>query len=476
MICTIYCKYYYIPFNVHKNIIDTKKNEIKHYNLNDSIDRIEHKISRGHGFFMKIVDEIYVISCYHIVKNDINIFTMINIEHDIVTISLKIKKIVKELDIVILSIDTKYIKYIDSYYNEYDVCNDLQYIFSEHDKLLHINEYKKEVSECKNIEQIIFVDNVEINNMNVNTTLIPKIPCINMIIKNINFEVSGISGSILTINNKLVSITSSINNNIFQGIPISIIIDIFKNNIEMTGILFSSVPLEFNDDSVVKYGHYITKTICNEITYKTTTGEKFKFREGDIIYKINDKEITKNCKIFDEKINYEVLVNTYIMFNSKVSISLYRNINNEMVIITKELVCESFDNYYNIHYYNTYDYLFLNGYTFMELSEEYLINLGKIKSFNLEKLFKYFRKINNLNKKYIVVIDINISNINKRDIKKIIDIDIFNKKKILILNKVNNIQISYLSDITKYYSDNTNVSFDIYNDNSNDILNINICI
>lgn len=284
-----------------------------------------------------------------------------------------------------------------------------------------------------------------IDNINLKSYLYPSIPMGLFNIMNISLSelqslcCSGISGSVLESNNKYFGLIVSQNNDsMLEIISFEIISDVIKSYIANQNN-FNYLPLTISMD-------------INCFTYRHIL-------KNDIIKYINKQKIIQD-NIYIKKYNLKIPYQTYILlfcFDKFIDIDIIRH--KKTVIIEEKInikLCKyNFKNIF-LNYKETNLHVDIFNFTFKELSEEFLIkntekNICKINYDNIfnKKKIIYLEKINNV-EKYNYYLDM--------------------KNDVYILHKISGHNINKLSDIKKYLS-NKKITFEFINPN-NDIIKI----
>jgi hypothetical protein len=180
--------------------------------------------------------------------------------------------------------------------------------------------------------------------------------------------------------------------------------------------------------------------------------------KNDIIYSINDIKINNNM-IFDNDINSEIPIDTYIILNGfkNIRIEYSRNKNNNNKKYNTTLLLKEF-NYkdLSLNFKDHYIDYNLNNFIFSELSEEIILqkykNNIKINDNIYDNLYShkkiYLKNIINIKKEYIN--DINIDN------------------QLYILYKISGKKIKNIKEI-KNYTKYKNITIDLIDINMNNI-------
>lgn len=471
--CIIYSKASEIPYD---NWTSIKKDNLKlksvydfQFNQHVNVDKTISKsiFKSGIGIFIKYEKEIFVVSCYHIIQNSNEIYGYVNDNTTIKKINFQISGFIKEVDLVVL----KPVENIDKYNID---CIDIN-----HSENINLSLENAELQQIKllyhdydrNITNYI-IDTIElyIEHTYLKSILIPKIPLFRFTISQENIKnLDGISGSPIMLNNNIIGMTICSSNTaltdstLLEAMP-KYFINIFakmilnENKYKQHELIGGNIKTQIVDINN-KYVNYVGHDIINEITYKKTNNKNFKFKSGYIIIKINNKLFTEEGKIHLEEINYDVLLETYLMIlgtykNQHISIEYIDNTipiyNPIKTIIIQEL--KNYNEYFNVNINNNNNYIYWNGLTFCELSEELIISLFHNNINLVGKEFNNYKTYNKTINKYVVLIDIDYNIVQRENIKDFADmrlpyISYDSGYKLLILNKINNTNIKDLNDL-----------------------------
>jgi hypothetical protein len=367
MTCIIHSITNDIPYNSWEYIKSIKKIDDSFiYHSNDIM--TNHVINTGGGVFIKINDDIYVITCYHIIgKYSINIDCFFNKER-LIKIPLENFKSLQEYDISVLKMDKIYYDMVE-YYTESDILNinNLENIYLK-------NIFMKDDCICTNK---ILIDDIIIENDFLNSVLIPKIPLYKYNCDLLESQLEGISGNLLMIEDKIIGLTTSCNGKI-EALPMIIIFNLVKQLINTNKCLeyfkFDTNIVEIKLGTIEKTSHYVNDDY--NLGYKIYKKKnKFKFRKQDVILNINNININDNGKIYDEYFNYEFEIDTYMMIINY----LYDYVKIELLSsikayekISVNITGININNIYNINIFDNNKYLYYYGLIFTELSEEFI--------------------------------------------------------------------------------------------------------
>lgn len=429
MICIIYAISRNIPPNIWTNIksIDNSNNRIHEYSLDDltcafSNSTIsDNKTSQGFGVFMKISGTVYVITHFHIIGSvnvGVNAYFP-NKRGTITKIPLTVFKTIPELDIALLKLESISHQQIVDYYTDENIANINDIINITNNINLIVSNINASRNKIINHSLQIEKSSIEIALDHLKSAIVPEIPLLKYTCDIDKYgldcfdndTLSGLSGSVLISGKLLLGMTVGYNNMKLEAIPMIIIYKLAQGMInnkdgELTSLYFNSKICTLNTDTFRSLTcHYVTDG--KNIAYQSKIYKKdFKIKEGDLIYQINDNNFTKNGKIYDSQIGYEIPIDTYIMLNcymnSTIKISLYR----KQKMITNEIYGKKFDDVYDVNIFNNHKYLHWKGFIFTELSEEFMLNSISL-GYNLTgNVFEQYNKITGSKNKIIILIDI----------------------------------------------------------------------
>ena len=463
MSCIIYSKVRTIQNNVWSKIKtnNTSKKDITEYNLNDLIDDANHILQKGFGTLIKFEKKIFVITCLHIigqVNMEINGY-MPNKKNILSKIPLKIIKRIPEFDIAVLEFVNKYSDDEFQYYTKHD--------FHKANQNNGLNNAKLSIMTVDGISNNAIYNESKIMNITMETNnlkyiIVPKIPLIKFTtdieeIPEFSHDIDGLSGSNIILNKHLVAMVTSYNNMKLEAIPIHFIYDIITSVLKtktdtLTGFYFCTKVVELEmDNNLVCYGHYITDP--KDIGYQTNTSKKFKFKQGDVILSVNNKQFTRVGMITDDNNNYDLPLDTYLMlccYKGLVNFHIYREQTKKE--LTQTIYGKSFNDVYDINIFNNNHYIYWKGFIFTELSEEliYEINSSGVKL--LGKYFENRKIIKNYKTKLVVLLDIDYKALDQETSDELQKIGLpykpyENGYTLLVLEKINNKKITTIADL-----------------------------
>lgn len=430
----------------------------------------------GSGIFIKVKEEIYCITCLHIIsKYYRNIFATTK-KNVIIPMSLSVK--IPEFDIALLK-------------HEISLEEDIKY-YAQRD-LEQINDYYFNNDNCY-IDGLIFNNTIGhakipvtesfISHKYIKSAIIPKFPLVLFKLKTDDIEdtdeqFEGLSGSIFyTSDKKPFAMTLYYENGYLHAIPLTILYSIvtqyIKNNTKLYNFKIDGEFIELSDDSNKDeqvIGYLITKTT---LKYKNFISQKlFNFNSNDIIISVNNNSI--RCSKEKEKISYVIYSNelntylnfdTYLFLMANLSISTiysYLQADAKFIFESKKINLQrnTINDIFCVNINNS-SYVYFMGYIFAELSEELIINLKRS-----HKLCKYFNNYKNIisTKKIIVLVEIDYGRLSddakEQSLKAGLpyytddDKDDKNVISLLVLEKVKNNIITDTNDLLKVLADLT---------------------
>lgn len=430
MTCIIYAKSKHIPANIWQYVKnDINYNTNIHYDfkslLQKSLNYVEEEfeVKKGFGIFFRddsIGNKVYVITCFHIIgKVNLEVNAYANTKNNIFSkFPLKLVKVIEELDIAILEFKNENHENDINYYTQ---SNSLCKINETLQKKTNIKMSYSNIKENILTEHNINIDKFEMEYDYLKSTIIPKIPLykfaidLNKFPEKIIDNIYGLSGSILKIDDNPIAITVSYNNMKLEAIPIGILYNIVTKFIQnknalVSSFYFSSKVIELtNSKKETDICHFIVDN--KNITYNISHDKnKFKFKDNDIIYSVNDNKFTKNGTIMVNELGCELPLDIYLMlysYGSDVAFQIYRIISDTHKLLSYNLIGQPFENIYNINIFANNNYLYWKGLIFTELSEELILDINKLGINLIGNHFEKYKIIDPNVSKTVVLIDIN---------------------------------------------------------------------
>jgi hypothetical protein len=474
MACFVYSEAKDIPIDFwnYMNFSETP-GIFEYLSFNDTDLNIKNK-RVGNGFFVKINDNIFVITCFHIIQEN-NVKSVIYYYDDnnrLKNQDAKIKIIIEEFDIALLEIEYPKLIPDSIVHKEHELIHKLSMINLKIDNNAYIDTILSDnLIDYNRIK--IHIDIKYVEEKKIISPVLPnhEIPCIDTIImrRTDSFDINGMSGSLVYNNSQpigMVIMASDKNINGIVILPITLIIFLVQNSLlkkkQLTTLIFKSQDCEIELDDSVKYENtYLKQSFQNELYYgyiiddnydisynmigEKTQTKKFKFIQGDIILKINDKYINRNGKVFCDILGYDVKFSTYCLIhgykNDIIEISYLRNDTILCCNIKTTNLCDILPYHIN----KNPNFIHYDGLIFVELSD-------KLLEFFKEKKITLYGEINTIKcdkiQKYVALVHINYEYL-KKEYKK--GVDELKKRnfpyinnKIFILNKVGNEIVSSL--------------------------------
>lgn len=418
--------------------------------IEDPIQNLFIKQARGQvikfsiGFIFTIKKKPFIITCYHGVKNSLNI----KLFHKNKKYNGCIHTYSDELDIALLSIDKtldvdlkKTIKSSGLKYFDLNILN------KSKSKIFTINIDKFINKKKTNVDFDFDVNFIECEIMNIklekyNSLNLPHMPYINVKIKNDYDDISelnGLSGSLVINDNKIIGMVSNakVDNSQISLIP-TFIFKRFINEIEINKTFQGVCTIvgkfsicEYKNENIKYNGIYVED--CYDINYNNFDFIKKEslmvgrnLKTGDIIYEINNKFLNDKGEIYDDNIKISINYQTYISLNYKcgdlipLKILRERNVNDyrEKILNVKarpisslKYIPVSFNNFTLNH----------KGFVFMEVSEDLIDKCRKNGIDICKSIFNQYclKPYRNEKKHIIVLIDIERDKINEYCLEQI---------------------------------------------------------
>lgn len=257
----------------------------------------------------------------------------------------------------------------------------------------------------------------QIECIELKSTIFPQIPIIKCnIYTNYLDELSGLSGSIVYRNNKILGILTSDYKENIEILPFEFIIDIM---IMTHKYCRRYCPLQMNNNIIQK-------------TYKS-------LKKNDMIIKIDDIDIDDFGKIYYDKYDIFIPIKTYILLkkNKHIDIKICRNVNKiKKYYDIKYLIDKFNESNITINFRENTKEINIKNVSIKELSEEFIAKTDKKICAINDDIYS--------NKKILYVKNVkNINNIN-------LDLDL--EKNVYILRKISGHNINNINQIKKYIS------------------------
>lgn len=433
------------------------------------------------GTFIKINNVPYVLACYHGIQNfyELFIYQFKKIKKNkyiINKIEASLECFSDELDLALITIgegniDNVEFANIDNFSTKAPNKKTMIKIDYEHTKKTSEDSLSKEKRTIKLVMDDVIFEKYSSFNM-------PKLPYLKCLSKDLSDDklvvLKGLSGIMCYGNNKAVGMLMNYDrkDNSIRIIP-SIVIQNFVDEYRTThrygglsGIMFKGSMCEFEHN-----GRDYVGVIVN-----TTCGIKYQeaIKDDDVIYKIDNRDITKGALIFDPRLERHVPYETYISMNFRgdkpVKINLMRNDvkTNDYEDVVIDVNTISVQMVRNIQINHDDRYCVINGFVFTELTEniiEFYRNhniclMGDVFERYAVQSYGSYQKL-----KLIVLINIINNDFNKADMVTInnVGIPLLKKKNaknefyLCVLEKINKKKINDLHDLERYASGNVNV-------------------
>jgi hypothetical protein len=437
MICAIYAKSKNIPYNVWTKIKEYDKGtcDCQSYNLEKLMldteslpSEKDNLIKAGFGVFLKIHKKIYIITCYHIIGR-LNIYShayATNLDGILEKIELEIIGSLPELDISVLGFVDQSQEKRFGYSLKSNMNQKISYVCENFERLNVFACAITGTSESKIIDIKAPACEACVVHDYIKSIMVPKFPMIRYKCNLSDFpekiKYEGLSGSLLMIDDNIVGINISINDGKIDALPMVLVIKLVKMLVydskkTLLGYHFSTRIVNNVDNPKLTY-HYLNKT-CN-LSYPTLSKKNFKFKTGDIITKINNLEFNSEGEIYDSEMGYYFQFKTYLTINQYCEDTIKFNIMRMTPETQREishLICGlQFDLHHCVNVFNNHNYIYWKGLTFVELSEELIIDMMRA-GFKLdEPLYKNCTVVQNNNNKIIVLIDVDFEKFTKEHV------------------------------------------------------------
>ena len=419
------------------------------------------------GNIFNINNSLINLTCFHCIKNTDNQSTIIkNDKYD-----SHITHVSDELELALLNVDKMKYKYkfwgIDDLYLDSNIKNMNMYIQTINiNKYMSNNKFEPITIKCT-FKGILQSHKDKITSMNI-----PQIPFYAVTL-NQNFsdisELTGISGSFLMSDKKILGMVSAIENSIVYVIP-SYAIYRFLAEIKSTKLFngictlvgnFTICNFPKNENStIITNGVYVENTFdinYNNYPYKDKNDKDnnkiayANLKKNDIIIKINNIRLNEKGYIYDKKFNESVDFRTYIALNytcgSIINLEIMRCTSGNNDYKKKNIMVRARP-LYSLKYIpisfnnNLYEY---KGLIFAELSEDIINNYINVGIYIGTSVSDYY-----LTKPYrseiaylIVLIDINKIALNDKLLKCVNDLGL------PLVNNNKSYSIPYVTKLNK---------------------------
>lgn len=377
-------------------------------------------LKESNGILFRNENELYIVTCYNHVKDNIEIFCEINFDGKTAKIKLNEVGHIAQYDIVVLKIDenemndTKIMSSLLNTKNEKKMQFDMS---TTHNENLFVQFDNNQKIQCSNTIN---------ENSYINSTQFPKIPTIGITFRNIGDEIyKKIGGSLLCSNEYIFGMLLHVkHDNDICCIPaycLNLFVDIILKNTAVTNILIDSAICDIsNNESDNKMcnldnqvGHYVKNGFG--VAYNTSDGKKFRFNKGDVLLTVNKNKFNQDGTIKLRDMNIDVPLDTYITLSNDryIDIYYYRDNKRKDSMCLIQIEKKDFNELIIFDQEQNKNFIEYKGLIITELSEElyaYYTNMG----INFVGIVKHYYKhnITNVKKKIVVIIDVNQSSKN----------------------------------------------------------------
>lgn len=272
-------------------------------------------------------NDYYVITCYHGIRDYLEIYTFIKINEKIYKFKMEELGSIKAYDftVLIFSDENKMLLNNLDINSKLKIKTDLSLTIDEQifikylkgEQIAWINTNVLDANELQH--KVIFPEYIGYNLSNISSELYPKIPVIEIAIPlNVDQSYFGLSGSLLQSENNVMGQLSFHNTrtNAFIVIPgycLELFLKMVINSQKIKCFCFTTNVCEFIDN---KTGHIITSN--NNIKYKSNNSS-IRFKINDIIESIDGNSFDDKGNLYSEKINTYVPLDTFILLENNES-------------------------------------------------------------------------------------------------------------------------------------------------------------
>nr|QBK88494.1 MAG: trypsin-like peptidase domain protein [Mimivirus LCMiAC01] len=484
-------------------------------NLTPWNNKNEKYVRTGLGTPILLDNNLYILTCFHVVKNAYKLFAFNLVSNDDgVSIQLcreqvSVECVSDEMDLALLKLPSHNMlncNYIDikcfnkmlpelcssiSFYTRTIVSGKRLNLYNLSDKSdKSVTRSKRSLGTLPGYTSCNITTRIKKYSSTVNgikfykqqSLNMPQLPFITTLVDKLNYnteyELCEISGSIVTDdNNNIVGIMSNIivgsrEINIIPSISIHRLLDEYIKTHKFMGLcdiiaLYTKNKLEINNETF--YGLMINNNF--NINYNSSVLKNSKYgynlKNNDIIYSVDGKKINKNLCIRHDSAGIMMPVSTYIalkyMSGDMIQMMVYRpNIFNKKInIIARSVLSAKYIPAMNNHIYYRY-----HGLILMELSEEFIemySNNGYLLSKYINKYMIEYPYRDNNNEKIVVLIDINRKDLSYDNIilHESFNIPIIhlsdNNYDVFMLTKINKKKVMNINAIDDLLTSNKNV-------------------
>lgn len=394
-----------------------------------NVGETKHMIKQGFGSLVEINDHKYVITCYHVIgllNMETTAFSL-NKNNVCVKIKLDHVKSIPEFDISILKFHNQSEEHDFNFYTEQELNTKIFDIISnkgQSNMFLNLLSVSG-LQESRLTKSSINISDVDLTHEDFIGHIIPKLPLVTFLCdyefeddKIMGYNIEGLSGSQIIMNNVPVCIVMSYSRYYkkFQSIPMIFVMRVVKSLL----INFDNQVTSYNIPTVTKGGisaegeRLNVKYVYDDspVSYYTSTNKSFSFKKGYCILKINGQDIQNTGKIYDDEFGCELNADTFAMIKSLdgkyCTFTVCTDTKSDKTVnIDVNIEAKNLNTLYNVKIFNDHKYLYWKGLTFVELSEELLIDLTYL--YTDKFLGDIANKLKSCRDKrrYVVLIDVN---------------------------------------------------------------------
>lgn len=470
-----------------------QKKESEFWNTSLNSFKINQIVKRQcNGLIVSYDNNVYVITCRHFVKDYIEIYgdIILQIAEKSIKTTIELEEYMSLIpyDLSILTIKSLT-----------NLMNLINFTESRNEKILLIKSLKNMTQKmCFSLKSLkdrklylnpnkIHCEYVGSQTCDFGTNLFPEIPAININIQsntNSHANYEGLSGSILCCKSYIYGIVSYLNDNNIVVLPAYCLHQFFLMMVKkhpLEGLYIKTKICDFDD----KVGHAVVYNY--DISYKNAIQNKdqnkdqnkhqktkISFNNGDLIYKVDDKQFTNEGKLFLNQMDMDVKFDTYVMLNDfmkDMKIEMYTKNGDEEKEYDKKI---EYLNKVNLYKYllfdieQNYDYIEYNGLIIIEFSES-MFSYYHSKKINFVGTIDAYSKnfITTENMKPVVIIHITDYNCNEKYKEIGLPFVKANESKndnnyyLSVITKCNDIKIKDLNHLKYLLQENRDVTLKI---------------
>lgn len=329
--------------------------------------RLVDKQSSGYGYF---ISKDTVLTCKHVIqrRDNSNAYCYIKNDMSILRRSLTLISEIHGYDIVLMSTNGKSI-----HRDMTTECISLKNLIKYKNGNILVSTI--DIDKSNIIQSNIRCNILSVEFCHLKSTILPKIPIIKISID--NFEnPEGLSGSLLTINNRPAGIIVSYMNQMIEAIPMQIIKMMVNRlqNISPKGLYLNVSNIKARFDGNPISGLYLKTTSPQYYRHESIKNIIFSFKQGDIITHIDNTQIIDGM-MFSHELGIDIWFDTYMLLKQAKTLSIkYITQDRDSQYIPKEIIISprEYESTVKININMNHNYHYYKGLVFSELSEEFI--------------------------------------------------------------------------------------------------------